>query len=159
MKFLRAHFLIPKTLLSLKVYDIFNMQINIVKRHPFSLLLLKGKKNAIHFIKGQKGCSTLLKLFGGNSDTINHECICSRRCEKMFQIVHYIIYHSWLLKLLLWMINQFIWFKKIKKTRSFLIEKTLFCQYSRESRLPQVTDLPYKKHAFSLNFQHTQHLK
>ena len=42
--FLRAHFWFPKALLSLKVYDTFNMKINIVKRHPFSF-----------FSKGQEG--------------------------------------------------------------------------------------------------------
>ena len=43
------------------------MQTNIVKRDPFSLFLLRGKKGAIHSLKGQAGHSVLQKLSGGNS--------------------------------------------------------------------------------------------
>ena len=76
--FLRAHFWFPKALLSLKVYDIFNMKMNIIKRHPFSLFLLKGKKNAIFewratralFIlwKGRQGTASFWNCLG---ETLN----------------------------------------------------------------------------------------
>ena len=54
-----------------------NMQTNIVKRHFFSLLLKKGKKNAffflrgkkdaIHSMKGQAGRNAHLKQSGGQT--------------------------------------------------------------------------------------------
>ena len=62
---IRTHFWFPKALLTLKAYDIVYIYKNIVKRHPFSLFLLKSKKDAsfewggymgiIHSMKGQAG--------------------------------------------------------------------------------------------------------
>ena len=60
--FLRAHFCFPKALLNLKVYDTFNMQTNIVKRHPFPLFFTKGRKGCYFFyMRDNKGAIHSMK--------------------------------------------------------------------------------------------------